>query len=45
MASYKRFELDQIYADKVVRLVVNAYAVQSENNEAGSPFDVAGWPA
>ena len=36
---------DSGYLGKTLKLTVCAYAVQSQNNNASSPLEVAGWPA
>jgi len=38
-------KLDQTHVGTALSLTVNAYAVQSENNPAGHPWDASGWPA
>ncbi len=38
-------QVDQTHIGSTLRLTVNAYAVQSENNPAAHPWDAAGWPA
>ena len=38
-------KVDRTHAASVLRLVVNAYAVQSANNPAEHPWDASGWPA
>jgi hypothetical protein len=38
-------KVDQTHAGSTLRLTVNAYAVQSENNPAEYPWDASGWPA
>lgn len=37
--------VDQSHIGSTLRLTVNAYAVQSENNPAEHPWDASGWPA
>ena len=38
-------KIDQSHTGSLLRLVVNAYAVQSANNPAAHPWDASGWPA
>ena len=38
-------KIDQSHTGSLLRLVVNAYAVQSANNPAEHPWDASGWPA
>ena len=38
-------KVDQTHIGSALRLTVNAYAVQSENNPAEHPWDASGWPA
>lgn len=38
-------KVNQTHIGSTLRLTVNAYAVQSENNPADHPWDAAGWPA
>jgi predicted ribosomally synthesized peptide with SipW-like signal peptide len=38
-------KVDQSHIGSTLRLTVNAYAVQSENNPAEHPWDASGWPA
>lgn len=38
-------KVDRTHGGSVLRLVVNAYAVQSANNPAEHPWDASGWPA
>ncbi len=38
-------KVDQTHIGSTLSLTVNAYAVQSENNPAGHPWDASGWPA
>ena len=37
--------VDQTHIGSTLSLTVNAYAVQSENNPAGFPWEASGWPA
>lgn len=37
-------KVDRTHGGSVLRLVVNAYAVQSANNPADHPWDAFGWP-
>ena len=37
-------QVDQTHIGSVLRLTVNAYAVQSENNHAEHPWNASGWP-
>lgn len=37
-------KIDRTHGSSILRLVVNAYAVQSANNPAAHPWDAAGWP-
>ncbi len=38
-------KVDQTHIGSTLRLTVNAYAVQSENNPAEYPWSASGWPA
>lgn len=38
-------KVDQTHIGSTLRLTVNAYAVQCENNPAQHPWDAFGWPA
>lgn len=38
-------QVDQTHIGSTLRLTVNAYAVQSENNSAEHPWEASGWPA
>ena len=38
-------KVDQTHIGSTLNLTVNAYAVQSENNQAEHPWDASGWPA
>ena len=38
-------KVDRSHIGSTLSLVVNAYAVQSENNPAENPWDASGWPA
>lgn len=38
-------KVNQTHAGSTLRLTVNAYAVQSENNPAEYPWTASGWPA
>ena len=38
-------KVDQTHIGSTLRLTVNAYAVQCENNPAEHPWDALGWPA
>ena len=38
-------KVDRTHGASVLRLTVDAYAVQSANNPAEHPWDAAGWPA
>ena len=38
-------QVDQTHIGSTLSLTVNAYAVQSENNSAGYPWEASGWPA
>ena len=38
-------KVDQNDIGSTLSLTVKAYAVQSENNPADSPWDASGWPA
>lgn len=37
-------KIDQTHGGSILRLEVNAYAVQSANNPADHPWDATGWP-